>query len=183
LDPVFPVVMTLPYWSSIVTPTETVPPAVMDPAGCDEITSLLGGPVVMTNGLVDAVVIAVCVVSLAAIVYEPGAVMESPLKLATPLVAASEVVPVAKLPDESVSLTVSVDPMFPVVIGLPYWSSTVTPTEKVPPVTTEAGGWVVTASWLSAAGVMVNPLVVPLTEAPLTVANAVRVGVPVEVSA
>ena len=109
-----------------------------------------------------------CVVSAAVIVYgEPAVdVIWRPLKFATPLTAASEVVPEAKLPDDRVSPTVSVDPAFPVVIVLPYWSSTVTPTETVPPAVMDPAGWVVVTSLFSLAGVTVKELVVACVTVP-----------------
>ena len=55
------------------------------------------------------------------------------LKVATPLEAATDVVPAAKLPEDSATWIVSLEPVLPVVIGLPYWSSTVTPTVIVAP--------------------------------------------------
>ena len=61
------------------------------------------------------------------------------LKVATPLTAVTEVVPEAKLPEDRVTLMVSVEPV-PVEMGLPYWSSTVAPTENVDPLTILAGG-------------------------------------------
>ena len=61
-----------------------------------------------------------------------------PLKLATPLEAATDVVPAAKLPEDSATWMVSLEPVLPVVIVLPYWSSMVTPTDTVPPAVMEA---------------------------------------------
>ena len=75
----------------------------------------------------------------------------------------------------------SVEPA-PVVIVLPNWSSTVTPTVKLVPVATDAGGWVVMASLFSAPATMVKPFVVPLTRTVLTVAEAEIVGAPALVS-
>ena len=71
--------------------------------------------------LVVAEVTEALVVSEATMVYgEPEVeVICRPLKLATPLTAATVVVPAAKLPDDSVTLSESVDPVLPVVMGLP----------------------------------------------------------------
>ena len=97
-------------------------------------TSLLGGAGVTVNE-VAAGVTAVWVVSVAVIVYEPGLLICRLLKVATPLDAVAETVfpPVEKLPPARVSLMVSVEPVLPVVIALPNWSSTVTPTPKAVP--------------------------------------------------
>ncbi len=75
------------------------------------------------------------------------------LKLATPLVAATEVVPLAKLPEDSATVRVSVEPV-PLVITLPNWSSTDTPTRDGP-AGRDAEGCEVTTSLLSAAGLTV----------------------------
>ena len=60
--------------------------------------------------------------------------------MATPLEAATDVVPAAKLPEDSATWMVSLEPVLPVVIVLPYWSSMVTPTDTVPPAVRERGG-------------------------------------------
>ena len=61
-------------------------------------------------------------------------------KLATPPLAVAVVVePLAKPPEESATLRVSLLPA-PVVITLPNWSSTLTPTVKAVPAVVEAGG-------------------------------------------
>ena len=74
--------------------------------------------------------------------------------MATPLLALTlVVVPVAKPVGVRVSLMVSVDPVFPVVITLPNWSCTATPTVKAVPADTVVGG-VVNTSLFSAAGMM-----------------------------
>ena len=65
-------------------------------------------------------------------VKEPDLVSWSPLKLATPLVAGSDVVPPAKLPEESATEMVSFEPV-PAVTTLLYWSSRVAPRLTVPP--------------------------------------------------
>jgi hypothetical protein len=80
----------------------------------------------------------------------------NPLKLARPSEEDIEVLPAAKLPEDRATPIVSVDPVFPVVTVLPYWSSTVTLTETVPPAVIEDAGWVVTASLYSAAGFTVT---------------------------
>ena len=48
----------------------------------------------------------------------------------------------------------------PLVIGLPNWSSTVTPTVKAWPAVTAEDGWVLIASMVSPAGFTVKGLVV-----------------------
>ena len=78
---------------------------------------------------------------------------------------------------------VSVAPV-PVVMVLPNWSWTVTPTEKLVPAPVEEAGCVVMASLLSDPAVMVKPVVVPLTMMLLLVeALAEIVGFPAAVSA
>ena len=98
--------------------------------------------------------------------------------MATPLVAATEVVPAAKLPEESATWMVSVEPVLPVVIVLPYWSSTVTPTEKVVPAAKEEGGWVVMASLFSGPGETVIEFVAAAVTPVRDVSLAVIVNVP-----
>ena len=68
--------------------------------------------------------------------------------------------PLAKLPDESVTLMLSLLPV-PVVTTLPNWSSMMTPVPKaVPAVIEEVGGWVLMTSLLGAAATMLKLLVV-----------------------
>src|SRR5438132_3611484 len=112
--------------------------------------------------LLIADVTPVWVVSLAVMVYGEPAVelICSPLKLATPLAATTEVVPAAKLCEDSATLMVSIDPVFPVVIGLPNWSSTVTPSDTVPPAVIVLTGWVVITSLFSVAGLTVMELLI-----------------------
>lgn len=80
-----------------------------------------------------------------------------PEKLATPAlaVAVAVVEPVENVPEERVSLILSLLPV-PVVITLPNWSSTLTPTVKADPPVTDAGGWVVMARAFSAPATIVN---------------------------
>ena len=66
-----------------------------------------------------------------------------------------EVVPAAKLWELSATERVSVDPV-PLVMALPYWSSTVTPTVTEPPAVMGLAGWLLMASLFSAAGVTVT---------------------------
>ena len=96
-----------------------------------------------------------------------------PLKLAEPPVAATEVVPAAKLPEDRATWMVSVKPG-PLVIGLPNWSSTVTPRAAPPPAVIVAG-WAVMASLLSPPAFTVNELVVAVATPPLEVSDAVIV--------
>ena len=60
----------------------------------------------------------------------------------------------------------SVDPALPVVIVLPYWSSTVTPTETVPPAVMDPAGWVVIDQLVLAGGLTVKELVVACVTVP-----------------
>ena len=70
---------------------------------------------------------------------------------------------------------VSLDPVFPVVMVLPYWSSTVTPSETVPPAVRPPAGWVVTTSLDSPAGLTLNELVVAEVTVPVVESEAVMV--------
>src|SRR5438105_4609316 len=117
---------------------------------------------VTANEVLIADVTPVWVVSLAVMVYGEPAVelICSPLKLATPLAATTEMVPAAKLCEDSARLMVSVQPVLPVVIGLPNWSSTVTPSDTVPPAVIVPAGWVVITSLFSATGLTVMELLV-----------------------
>src|SRR5580700_8583261 len=151
-EPVVPVVIVLPNWSSIVTPTATVPPAVMVPAGWVVTTSLFSAAGFTVKELEAVEVTDPVVESEAVMVYVPAALIWRPLKFATPLDAVTVVVPPAKLPEDRATWMVSFEPVVPVVIVLPNWSSIVTPTETVPPAATGLAGCVVTVSLFSADG-------------------------------
>src|SRR5580700_3297570 len=109
--------------------------------------------------LVVAVVTAPLEVSDAVIVKLPAVLICSPLKLATPLTAATEVVPAAKLPEDRATWMVSVEPVLPVVTTLLNWSSMVTPTETVPPAVMGPAGWALMTNLLGRPGFTVNELV------------------------
>ena len=83
-----------------------------------------------------------------------------PLKLATPLTAATEVVPAAKQLEDSATWMVSFEPALPVVTTLLNWSSMVTPTETVPPAVIVAAGWALMTSLVGRPGFTVKGLVV-----------------------
>ena len=112
----------------------------------------------------------------------PDLLIWSPLKVATPLAAARDVVPPAKEPVDNVSLTVSVEPVFPVVMVFPNWSSTATVVPKFAPAPTVAGGWAVTTSLFSAAGLTVIWFVVAVLTPVRLVSEAVMVKLPTLVS-
>ena len=97
-------------------------------------------------------------------------------KVATPPEALTVLVePLAKLPGESVSLMLSLLPV-PEVIGLPNWSSTLTPVPKaVPAVIDDDGGWVVTITLLGVVATMVKPFVMAVVMVEVVVLDAVMV--------
>ena len=117
-DPV-PLETTLPSRSSTATPTDTDWPAVMVEAGWLVTANWLAAPAPTVITVVVAESTGGFVVSDAPIVSVPEVEIWSPLKVATPLVAATDVVPPEKVPVESVSFTVSLEPAFPVVMVLP----------------------------------------------------------------
>ena len=80
--------------------------------------------------------------------------------------AETVVVPAAKLPEDRARWMLSVEPVLPVVMVLPNWSSRVTPTVNAVPADTDAGGAVVTTSFFSGPGLIVSvwvPVWSPLT--------------------
>src|SRR5438132_2454133 len=95
--------------------------------------------------LLIADVTPVWVVSLAVMVYGEPAVelICSPLKLATPLAATTEVVPAAKLCEDSATLMVSVEPVLPVVMGVRERVCTPATRETVTPAAAVMNRWVV----------------------------------------
>ena len=101
------------------------------------------------------------------------------MKFATPLAAATDVVPEAKLPEDERHVDGVVGAG---VAGGDRVAELVfdrhADGEVVAPAADGEAGCVVMASLLSAAGVMVKPFVVPLTTTELTVADAVMVGEP-----
>jgi hypothetical protein len=156
--PVFAI--TLPNWSCTWTwngPTDAVVPTVWFPDTVCVNANLLGGAAVTVNDAL-ADVTEVWDVSVAVRVYAPVALMARLLKLATPLAAVAVMVelPEENLPVDSAILMLSVDPVYPVVMALPYWSSTVTPTLNEAPAANDDGGAVVMASLFSGPGVMVS---------------------------
>ncbi len=88
----------------------------------------------------------------------PVVLILSPLKLATPLTAGTEVVPLAKLPEERATETPSPEPV-PEETTLLNWSSRVAPTLTVPPAVIDAGCELMT-NWVGVVGVTVTPDVV-----------------------
>ena len=103
--------------------------------GCTANANLFADPAFTVIDVVVAAVTVPCVVSVTVIVYgEPAVelICRGP-KAATPLEAAREVVPAAKLPELRATESVSFEPVLPVVIVLPNVSSIVTPTLTVPP--------------------------------------------------
>jgi hypothetical protein len=119
-------------WSSRVTPTPTVPPAVIELAGWALMISWVGVAGLTVIELVVAVETPLRLVSEAMIVTTPVLVIWRPLNVATPLEAVTEVVPAEKLPEERATETVSPEPA-PVFTTLLNWSSRVTPRPTVPP--------------------------------------------------
>ena len=79
--------------------------------------------------------------------------------MATPLFAVTVVVPAAKLPEERARWILSLFPVLGLVMALPNWSSTVTPTLNAVPAETEDGGAVVTTSLFSGPGLIVSACV------------------------
>jgi hypothetical protein len=84
-----------------------------------ESVKLVADPELTVTCVEVAAVTDVSVVSDAEIVYAPAVFICRPLKLATPFVAATDVDPAPKVPEEGVTFTVSVEPVFPVVMVLP----------------------------------------------------------------
>ncbi len=82
----------------------------IEPAGCVLMIIWLGVVGLTVIELVVAVETPLRLVSDAVIVRTPAFVILRPLKVATPLFAATDVVPPAKLPEERASETVSPNP-------------------------------------------------------------------------
>ena len=150
-----PVVIVLPYWSSIVTPTDTVPPAVME-AGWVVIDQLVlgggrhgervGGR--RGHGSVGGVRGGDGV----AAGRRDGEAVEGG--------HAARGRHRGRAGGEAARRQRHVDGVgragVPVVIVLPYWSSTVAPTVIVAPAATGEAGWVVMTSLFSPAGLTVK---------------------------
>ena len=103
----------------------------------------------------------------------PVVLILSPLKLDTPLTAGTEVVPLAKLPEERATETVSLEPV-PEETTLLNWSSRVAPTLTVPPAVIDAGCELMT-NWVGVVGFTVRLLVAPALTPVLVVSEAVIV--------
>ena len=149
---------TLPNWSCTCTVTGVIAAPAPTVEGPWAKTSLFAPAGFTAIWPVVTAVTVPWVVSVTLIVYGEPAVelICRPAKLATPFTAATEVVPAAKLWELNATASVSVDPVFPVVIVLPNVSSIVTPTLTVPPAVIDAAGCVVIASLLSPTGLTVK---------------------------
>lgn len=113
----------------------------------------------MTVSEFDVAVVMARELSVAVMVKVPVLVICRLLNVATPLIAATDVVPPAKLPVFKVSPMVSVDPV-PEFTTLLNWSSTVALRPTVPPAVIELAGWAVITTLFGAAGLTPNEFVV-----------------------
>jgi hypothetical protein len=173
VEPV-PVAIRLPYWSSTETAKlASVAPAVVVAGGSTvKATLFAAAGVTVVAGLLVAV-IRVREVSVAVKVQIVPLVIATALKVATPPAAVTESVPV-KVQVE-VRAIVSAEPA-PVVITLPYWSSTETAKlANVAPAVVVAGGSTVKITLLAGAALIVVAGVLVAVVRAREVSVAVRV--------
>jgi hypothetical protein len=173
VEPV-PVAIRLPYWSSTETAKlASVAPAVVVAGGSTvKATLFAAAGVTVVAGLLVAV-IRVREVSVAVRVQIVPLVIATALKVATPPAAVTESVPV-KVQVE-VRAIVSAEPA-PVVITLPYWSSTETAKlANVAPAVVVAGGSTVKITLLAGAALIVVAGVLVAVVRAREVSVAVRV--------
>src|SRR5207302_1831858 len=145
-------------WSSTVTPSDTVPPAVIVLAGWVVITSLfsVAGTIVGEVDRKSTRLNCSHVKTAYAVVGSEEKMICSPLKLAAPLAATTEVVPAANLCVHSATPIVSYALSLHDALPISNWSSTVTPSDTVPPAVIVLAGWVVITSLFSVAGTIVG---------------------------